>query len=195
MEEFAIWRSSVLALHKCIVSLVTILGLCLQLEFANASAIVKDCRRTILMKLFITDISLYFGLLSVMILQINQSNRDFGEFMNKIGVLLGTLASILELLILLPPFGWLTLFFWSMYLMITAIGSYQLSKTLCKRAVAALILALGEFQMKLISLNGRLMGSVAGLGRASEKLKDLIKRSRYSTEHDETSNLSKELPV
>ncbi|KAL6139814.1 hypothetical protein ACLB2K_058115 [Fragaria x ananassa] len=170
MEEFAIWRSSVLALHKCIVSLVTILGLCLQLEFANASALVTDCRRTILMKLFITDISLYFGLLSVMILQINQSNRDFGEFMNKIGVLLGTLASILELLILFPPFGCVTLFFWSICFVTVAIKSYRYWKTLCESALA-------------------------GLSRAYEKLKDLIKRSRYWTDHDETKDQSKKLPV
>ncbi|KAL6135570.1 hypothetical protein ACLB2K_067797 [Fragaria x ananassa] len=194
MEEFANWRSSVMALHKCIFFLITILGLCLQLKFTTASPFVLDYRNTVLMRLFIIDISTYCGSFGVMIIQTNHSNTNFGEFMNNISLLLGTLASVLELLILFPPFGWVTLFFWSICFVTPAIKSYQYSKTLCESAVAALVVTLGEFQVVKL-MKGSLMGSSAVLGRAYDKFKDLIKRRRSSADHDETKDQSKELPV
>ncbi|KAL6143533.1 hypothetical protein ACLB2K_054228 [Fragaria x ananassa] len=183
-----------MALHKCIFFLITILGLCLQLKFTTASPFVLDYRNTVLMRLFIIDISAYCGSFGVMIIQTNHSNTDFVEFMNNISLLLGTLASVLELLILFPPFGWVTLFFWSICFVTLAIKSYQYSKTLCESAVAALVVTLGEFQVVKL-MKGSLMGSSAVLGRAYDKLKDLIKGRRSSANHDENKDQNKELPV
>ncbi|KAK9925004.1 hypothetical protein M0R45_033345 [Rubus argutus] len=153
MEEVVPRRNSIVALHKCIGYLITILGFCLQLEFANDSAVVTDSSSCILMKLFVIEVSAYFGSLGVMILQTDHRNTDFGEFMNKISILFGTLAVTTELLILVPPFGWLVLFFWSICFVRIATKSYQYSKTLCQTAVSALILAFGEFKEKLLAMN------------------------------------------
>jgi hypothetical protein len=92
-----------------------------------------------------------------MIIQATLSDTDLGEFLNKISFLFGILALILVLLILVPPLGWVPLFFWSIYFVSTAIRSYRLGKTLCESAIAAFLLAFGKLKEKLTMMNGRLM--------------------------------------
>ncbi|XP_004305935.1 PREDICTED: uncharacterized protein LOC101299984 [Fragaria vesca subsp. vesca] len=149
MEQGAPRSKSMVGLNKCIVSLITIVGFCLQLKFANSS---PDYNSTLLMRLFVIDVSAYFGSIGVMIIQNDHGTVDFRKFMNRIIIMLGTLVFTLELLILFPPFGWLVLFIWSICFVSVASKSYQYLKTLCESGVSALVLAIGELKEKLIDM-------------------------------------------
>ncbi|KAK9925007.1 hypothetical protein M0R45_033348 [Rubus argutus] len=194
MEEGVTQSSSIVALHKCIVSLITILGFCLQLEFANASALVTNCSSCILMKLFVIDVSAYLGSLGVMILQTDHKNTDFGVFMNKISLLFGTLAVTLELLILVPPFGWFVLFLWSICFVRIAMKSYQYLKTLYETAVLALVQVFEKLKELIITMGSN---AVATLRGAFDQLKKLLRSGSLITEHEaqDQNQIINELPV
>ncbi|ONI19132.1 hypothetical protein PRUPE_3G260700 [Prunus persica] len=75
------------------------------------------------------------SLAAVNILQAHITS-DLGEFMNKISLLSGILASILLLLILVLAFGWFALILWTACLVTVVTKSYQSLKTLLYTTVA-----------------------------------------------------------
>ncbi|KAL6143538.1 hypothetical protein ACLB2K_054233 [Fragaria x ananassa] len=145
-----------MVMHTCIISFITIFGVCLQLKFPNVSPY-ETAYGTLMMNLFIIEICFYLASLVVMAIQAASNNRVLEDLTNKIGLLLGTLSLILELLVLISPFGWIVLFFWSICLLCFLSKSWQSLNTLSQSAVVLLVQGLGEFRQTLIDWYRRMM--------------------------------------
>ncbi|KAM5581300.1 hypothetical protein ABKV19_010496 [Rosa sericea] len=167
-----------LALHAFMFSLIGVLGVYLQLKFPNVSTY-ATAHGTVMMDLIIIETCFYIVSLVVMGILAARNNTDFEDLMNNISLLLGSLSLILELLVLIEPFGWIALFFWSICLLCFLSRSYQSLNTLCQSAVPHLVQDFGQLKQKLVDLNRRMMGSnaIAALGGAYQTLKDLIIRN------------------
>ncbi|KAL6139811.1 hypothetical protein ACLB2K_058112 [Fragaria x ananassa] len=178
---------SVVKLHTCIISLIGILGFCLQLKFPNVSPY-ATIYGSQLMNVFIIVTCIYILSLIVMTIQASRrDNADLEDPMNILSLFLGSLSLNLELLVLLSPFGMILLFLWCICLLWFVSNSYQSLKTLFQNAVEHLVRSVGELKRKLVDLNRRLMDSnaIAAVARASQKLKDLITRDEGRvTEHE-----------
>ncbi|KAL6143542.1 hypothetical protein ACLB2K_054237 [Fragaria x ananassa] len=128
------------------------------------------------MNVFIIVTCIYILSLIVMAILADNNDADLEDLMIKITILLGNLSLILELLVLIAPFGMILLFFWCIYLVWFVSKSYRSLKTLYQNAVDHLKGDFGELKQKLVDLNRRLMESnaIEAVARASQKLKDLI---------------------
>lgn len=105
--------------------------------------------------LFIAALLVYFGSLAIKIVLQAQAYEDhyipdLAEFMDKISLSSGTLALSLELLIIVPAFGWFAIVVWSLCFVIAVIKSYHQSavvlKRLCQCAVDELLHAFDKFK-------------------------------------------------
>lgn len=108
---------SAVKLHTCIISLIGVLGFCLQLKFPNVSPY-ATIYGSQLMNVFIIVTCIY--ILSLILMTIQASRRDNADLedpMNKLSLFLGSLSLNLELLVLLSPFGMILLFLWCICLL------------------------------------------------------------------------------
>ncbi|CAL9014354.1 unnamed protein product, partial [Prunus brigantina] len=136
-------QSSTKALHKCISSLITMLAVFVPLKHAAGVASL----------LFIAALLVYFGSFdNILQAQAYEDHYipDLAEFMDKISLSSGTLALSLELLIIVPAFGWFAIVVWSLCFVIAVIKSYHQSavvlKRLCQCAVDELLHAFDKFK-------------------------------------------------
>ncbi|KAB2613798.1 hypothetical protein D8674_036114 [Pyrus ussuriensis x Pyrus communis] len=123
------------AAHKCIFRLLNILGVLLQVKHATGnlpSPFVTDHKTVVML---IADLLTYSGTLETAKILQASNKANIYELMNNISLLCGTLALVLQVLLLVPAFGWFTLACWAVYFVIIGTKSYQTLKTLCTDAV------------------------------------------------------------
>ncbi|CAN6574837.1 unnamed protein product [Malus baccata var. baccata] len=98
------------AAHKCIFHLLNILGVLLQVKHATEnlpSPFVTDHNTVVML---IAVLLTYAGTLQTANILRASNNTNMYELMNNISLLCGTLALVLLVLLLVPAFGWFTLY-------------------------------------------------------------------------------------
>ncbi|KAL6139813.1 hypothetical protein ACLB2K_058114 [Fragaria x ananassa] len=145
----------IVASHTFILALITNLGFCIPLKFPNGSpyATVHGSR---LMNIFIIEMCAYLVSLIVMGILARRDNAELEDLMNKICLFFGTLPVILELLVLIEPFGWFISFIWSIFLLCFMCKYHQSVLTLWNNAVERLVQAFREFRQTLIDWRSRM---------------------------------------
>ncbi|KAB2610325.1 hypothetical protein D8674_018357 [Pyrus ussuriensis x Pyrus communis] len=136
-------------LHKYIFSLIAMLGIFLQLKQGAGNESLFDTNYLTMVSLIVSLIAYGGSLIGSRILHIQaHSIPDLAEsVINKISLLFGTLALILEVVILVPGLGLVALFLWVVcFVNIVAEYTCEYLKKLYKSAVASIVHTFGKLK-------------------------------------------------
>ncbi|CAL9014066.1 unnamed protein product [Prunus brigantina] len=130
------------ALHKYIVSLITMLGVFLQLKQEGGMTSLFDTDYPTFVILIIALIIYGGSLIGSTYILYADLNPDLAKFMSNISLLFGALALVLELVILVPNLGLGFLFFWDIWFVsFVVFYSSPYSKTLFTSVVGGVVQA------------------------------------------------------
>ncbi|CAL8168012.1 unnamed protein product [Prunus armeniaca] len=128
------------AFHKYICFVITILGVFFQLKQGSGKVSLFDEDYTSFVILIVAIIVYGGSLIGGTYIRKARLNLDLAIFMDKISLLFGALALVLELVILVPALGLSTLLFWIVcFGSFIAVYSYPFLKTLFTRAVGGVV--------------------------------------------------------
>ncbi|KAB2610307.1 hypothetical protein D8674_018339 [Pyrus ussuriensis x Pyrus communis] len=135
--------------HKYICSLIAMLGGFLQLKQGARNESLFNTDYPVMVSLIVTLIAYIGSLIGSIILHVQaRPNSDLAEsIINKISLLLGTLALILEVVILVPGLGLVAGFFWVVWFVkIVVEYTCEYLKALYKNAVASVVHSFGKLR-------------------------------------------------
>ncbi|KAB2610305.1 hypothetical protein D8674_018337 [Pyrus ussuriensis x Pyrus communis] len=134
---------------KVLCSLIAMIGGFLQLKQGARNESLFDTDYPAIVSLTVTLIAYGGSLIGSRILHVQaRPNFDLAKSMiNKISILLGTLALILEVVILVPGLGQVALFFWvGWFVKVVAKYACKYLKTLYESAVSSVVLTFGKLK-------------------------------------------------